>query len=362
LRGRGGGDGPMRVPPDGDKLAPAFGALLKALQSPRTVGEKPAYELVVSNALWPQRGLPLKATFLDPVRKEFGATLEDVDYVKAPDAARKTINDAVAKQTRDRIKDLVPASAITPLTRLILTNAIYFKSNWMDKFYKEGTRSGPFTTADGNKVDGPMMHREGRCGYFENDDLQVLELRYSYADLSMIVLLPRTAEGLAALEKKLSAKQVAEWTAAAKESLVHVTLPRFKFAGRFGLAETLKAMGMPLAFSEDADFGGMTTAGEPLFISDVIHKSFVAVDEESTEAAAATAVILGKANGHGGGPEEKPKVFTADHPFVFLIRHNATGAILFAGRLAAPEGGEEAPKAGDADRSGPDRTPAPLPR
>ena len=337
-----------------DKLAPAFGELLQILNTPRlTYDKKPAYELVVSNALWPQKGYPFKAAYMELVKKDFGATLEEVDYVKAPDAARKTVNDAVAKQTKDKIQDLVPRSAITPYTRLILTNAIYFKSNWKDKFRKEATKDEPFHLSGGKTADVPMMHRQGHYGYFAEDDLQVLVMPYMQRDLSMFVLLPTKADGLGDLEKKLSAAQVAKWVAVASETtaLVQVSFPRFKFAGAFSMGKTLADMGMPDAMSLKANFTGMTESKEPFFISDVIHKSFVAVDEEGTEAAAATAVMM--AGGAMPRPEQ-PKVFKADHPFVFLIRHNGTGAILFAGRLAAPEGGA-APKAAPAGAVAPSK-------
>ena len=356
-----------------DKLPGAFGELLKTLNTPHMASfftgqgseQKPAYELVVSNALWPAKAYPFKPQYVDLVKKDFSATLEEVDYAKAPQDARKTINDAVARQTKDKIKDLVPASLITPVTRLILTNAIYFKSNWSDKFEKEATKDAPFKLEGGKTANCPMMSRQGHYGYFEADDLQLLEMPYLSHDLSMYVVLPKKADGLAELEKKLSAKEFAKWLGQAKSPLVKVTFPRFKFSGSFSLADVLKAMGMADAFSPAAaDFSGMTTA-EKLCISDVIHKSFVAVDEEGTEAAAATAVGM---FGSGAPKPEEPKVFTADHPFLFLIRHNATGAILFAGRLAAPEGGGDAAQAEPSPapkvevKEGPPPLPRPLPR
>lgn len=320
-----------------DKLPAAFGTLLKDLNAPRMTRERrPAYELVVSNALWPAKAYPFRAEYVELVKKEFTATLEELDYASAPEQARRTINDAVASQTNDRIRDLVPPGAITPLTRLVLTNAIYFKSNWASQFTKEATRPAPFHLSAEKKKDVPMMNRQGRYGYAETDDLQCLEMPYVYGDLSLFVLLPRKVDGLADLEKGLSAAKVSGWLEQCRPALVKVAFPRFRFSGGFLLAEKLRAMGMSDAFSPQADFSGMTSA-EKLNISEVIHKSFVAMDEEGTEAAAATAVLM---VGSAAPRPEEPKVFTADHPFVFLIRHNRTGVILFVGRLADPEGGQ----------------------
>jgi serpin B len=323
-------------------IAPPFGEFLKALNTPRMTTvysgdgnsqKKPVYELIVSNALWPQKGYPFKSDFVDVVKKEFGATLQEQDFAKNPDGSRKNINDAIATQTKDKIKDLIPASAITPLTRLVLTNAIYFKSNWADKFEKSATKDAPFRLSADKEATCPMMNRQGRYGYFAGDGLAVLEMAYLSGDLSMFVLLPDKVDGLADLEKQLTAANVNKWLKQCKSETVKVSFPRFKTTGQFALAGTLKAMGMTDAFSDKADFSGMSAA-EKLQISEVIHKSFVAVDEEGTEAAAATAVgVFGAAMQR----PDQPKVFTADHPFVFLIRHNATGAILFAGRLMTPE-------------------------
>jgi len=352
----------MRYSMPPDKLAAALGDLLKLLNTPHlTYERKPAYELVVSNALWPATGYPFKPAYVELVKKDFGASLQELDYAGQAEAARKTINDAIARQTKDKIKDLVPPSAVTDLTRLILTNAIYFKSNWMDKFVKEATAEAPFKLSAEKTANCPMMHRQGHYSYGEAEDLQVLEMPYMYRDLSMILLLPKKVDGLAELEKKLSAKQLAQWLGQGKAAMVKVSLPRFKFSGEFSLGDTLKAMGMTDAFSaQAADFSGMTTA-EKLAISAVIHKSFVAVDEEGTEAAAATAVMM---VGSAAPRPEEVKVFNADHPFVFLIRHNATGAILFAGRLSAPEGGEDAAKASAGAAENPTARPrqAPLPQ
>jgi serpin B len=334
----------LHYPPAKDRLASAFGKFLKVLNTPRMTTtysgpagrekKKRVYELVVSNALWPLKGYRFKPDFVEMVRKEFSASLEEQDFAKDPDGSRKNINDTIATQTKEKIKDLIPHSAITAQTRLVLTNAIYFRSNWEDKFEKNATRDAPFKLSADKNATCRMMSRQGHYGYFEEAGLQVLEMPYMSDDLSMFVLLPRKVDGLAELEKKLTAANVARWLGQGKLALVNVSFPRFKTTGQFSLAQTLKAMGMTDAFTDRADFSGMC-ATEKLQISEVIHKSFVAVDEEGTEAAA-TAVLMMATASAPRAPEE-PKVFTADHPFVFLIRHAGTGAILFAGRVVAPE-------------------------
>ena len=273
-------------------------------------------------------GYAFKPDFTQLLLKTYGAGLNDVDFAQT-EQARKAINDWVSQQTKDKIKDLIPEGVLSDATRLVLTNAIYFKSNWAEKFEKDVTRDGPFKVSADKSVDVPMMHLTHRFRYMENDELQMLEMPYSRNELSMVILLPKKADGLADIEKNLTAANIG------KEAVsVQVTLPKFKITSAFGVGETLKAMGMTDAFdSKKADFSGMTEK-EKLFISAVIHKAFVAVDEEGTEAAAATAVVM-----DAGAPprQEESKVFKADHPFAFMIRHNATGAILFTGRVANPK-------------------------
>ena len=212
--------------------------------------------------------------------------------------------------------------------------AIYFKSSWAAKFDEADTRDVPFKLTSRMSVDVPMMIQQENFGYMENDDLQLLELSFNGYALSMVVLLPKPGREADA-QKSLTSASLDQWLKALKPSLVKVTLPKFKFSGEFMLADTLKAMGMADAFTNGADFSGMTEK-EQLFISQVIHKAFVDVDENGTEAAAATAVTMVAPTAALVRPN--PKVFNADHPFVFLIRHNSTGQILFMGRLANPKG------------------------
>jgi serpin B len=329
-----------------EKLHPAMGSLLKTLNTPATVSEMvpggllgrlvekkaPAYQLSIANALWAHKGYPFRKEFTDLVKADYAARLSELDFARS-DPARKTINDWVAQETKDKIQDLIPAGIVNSDTRLVLTNAIYFKSQWAKQFQKHATKDGDWQLAGGMKASVPLMREQAHYGYMETDDFQALQMPYKAGDLAMLVLLPRKADGLGAVEKTLSAGNLATWTKKLADAEVQVTLPRFKTTSQFSLGDALSAMGMPEAFdASKADFTGMTTA-DALFISAVLHKAFVAVDEEGTEAAAATAVAMALAAVHR--PVE-PKVFKADHPFFFAIRHLKTGAILFAGRVTDP--------------------------
>jgi len=308
----------------GEKL----GALLQSLNAD---GKQGGYELAVANALWGAKAYPFQPAFLARVERDFGGHLSDVDFVGDPEGARKTINDWVAGQTHDKIRDLLPARSVDAYTRLVLTNAIYFKAKWDLPFRKEATQDGDFTLVDGKKVKAPLMHQTKHFRYAEDDSVQVLELPYGHGDLAMQVFLPKSPDGLAAFEKGMTAQRLAALIGQLKSENVNVTLPRFNVHRSYELGPVLQEMGMKLAFDGDqADFSGMTTA-ERVAISKVIHKTFVNVDEDGTEAAAATAVIMMAGSAFRPIP---PKVFTADHPFVFAIVHQKSGAMLFMGRLA----------------------------
>lgn len=292
----------------------------------------PAYALSVANALWGQEGFAFKPTFTGSLKNDFGAPLYRLDF-KQVTVARKTINDWVAKHTKDKIKDIVPVGMPPPDTRLTLANAIYFKANWLEKFNKRATKKAPWYRADGTEGEAELMNRVDSYGYMEDDDVQVAELPYKGRDLSMLVILPKAKQGLVAVEKKLDHERLSTWVGGLRYRRVNLKVPKFKFTTSLDLSRTLSSMGMPLAFNAGkADFSGMT-AEEPLFIGAVLHKAFVAVDEEGTEAAAATVVMM---RAGSMPPSDPPIAFTADHPFIFAIRHKATGAILFMGRIADP--------------------------
>jgi serpin B len=314
-----------------DELHPAFGQLIRDINGD---GKDRKYQLTTANRLWGQKGYDFQADFLKLTQKDYGAGLQEVNFAGAPDAARKTINAWVEEQTKDKIKELLQPGIITGNTRLVLTNAIYFKASWFRPFRKEATAPGKFRLPDGTSVDVPMMHQTESAGYLKGDTFALLDLPYERGDLSMIVLLPKEVGGLPALEKELTAEKLGTWLAKRQPAEVRLTLPKFKMTSEFLLNGALAKLGMKKAFDpKQADFSGMTTRDQ-LFISAVVHKAFVDVHEAGTEAAAATAVVMEKKDAAGGVPEPIP--FTADHPFIFLVRDNRTGSVLFMGRVARP--------------------------
>ncbi len=314
-----------------EKLRPAMADLVEGLNER---GGEGAYEMVVANRLWGQTGYTFLPEFLALSSTYYGAGLEQLDFAGATGAARRTINAWVEEQTRDKIKELLKPPDLTPLTRLVLTNAIYFKGNWMTQFKKSATHDKPFKLTAAESVNVPMMYREHKFPLGRGDGCQVLEMPYVGEDLAMVVILPDETGGLAEIESSLSAKSLGQWLSGLRKSEVQVYLPRFKVEFGVSLKEKLKAMGMPLAFDATrADFSGMTDNPEGLYIGAVIHKAFVDVNEEGTEAAAATAVVM-----EGKGMPEPSPVFRADHPFLFLIRDRRTGSILFIGRVMDPRG------------------------
>lgn len=290
-------------------------------------------ELTIANRLWGEKSWKFANSFLATTRDHYGAELKTLDFRNDPDGSRQTINKWIEDRTRNRIRELLQKPNVKPDTRLILTNAVYFKAPWRSAFEAGMTQPVPFYLATGEQRDTPMMRQVEYAGHGERHGVQVLEKGYEGGTLSMVVLLPEKRDGLADLEKRLDAKMLAELLSSTEGQKVDVWLPRFKFEQRVELAKTFKQMGMALAFSDDADFSGMT-GNRDLKIDDVIHKAFIAVYEEGTEAAAATAVVMAEIT--SAGPRPEPKTFRADHPFLFLIRDQATGTILFMGRLSEP--------------------------
>jgi len=314
-------------------LHEAFGSLLRRLDSPG--GKDP--ELRVANRLFGQDGMPLEKPFTDLTKDRYQADLGVVDFVKATEAARKTINLWVEGKTNAKIKDLLREGSLTSDTRLVLANAIYFKGNWVSKFDKKETKDDPFTLSPGKTKKTPMMHQTLDAPYAETGDAQVLTLPYQSATadhaMSMVIVLPKSVDGLSKIEGAMTGKQLASWAKQGSSSHVVVSMPKFKTTYTSEMGETLKKMGMPAAFDgAKADFSGMTKAAH-LHIDRVVHKAFVDVNEEGTEAAAATAVVMAD---EGAAVPLPPKTFKADHPFLFMIRDDKTGSILFLGRVADP--------------------------
>lgn len=315
-----------------EALHPAFAALQALLDAIQAGGD---VQLSVANALWPHIDYAFLDSFLDLCKVHYGVSLTALDYRSDPEAARQHINAWAEEQTRGKIKDLIPPLIIDTLTRLVLTNAIYFKGNWAGQFDKARTKDAPFTVRPGQQVVVPMMAQKLECGYGEAEGVQVLELPYVGHALSMVVLLPTEVDGLAGLEAQLTPQALAQWTAQMRPTEVLVFLPRFKVEAVFQLDDALKALGIVDAFSDlRANFAGMDGAAW-LVISAVLHKAFVEVNEEGTEAAAATAVVMALRAAARPQP-----IFRADHPFLFLIRENSTGSILFLGRVVDPTAGE----------------------
>jgi serpin B len=315
------------LPPE--QLHPAMGALLARLNAPHA-----GYQLHVANALWVQQGEHFLPQFLEVTRTSYAAGLHTVDFAHGSEAARSTINGWVEKQTADKIRDLMPAGTVTPDTRLVLTNAIYFNGDWKDPFDKTATQNEDFHLSGSGSVKTPLMHRAGGYNFFDGGSFKALEMPYKEGELSMIVLLPNDADGLQALEQSLTPANLHGWTAKLQYARrVILTLPRFTMTQRFELNDVLAALGMKLAFERGkADFSGMT--GEPgLWIGSAIHKAFIDVNEEGTEAAAATGISM---RAGAAMREPPPTVFRADHPFLFLIRENTSGNILFMGRVTDP--------------------------
>jgi len=324
------GEDSAKVPlSDRRTFASVFGEVIKDLNSR---GQKGRYKLAVANALWAQKDYGILAEFLELVKTGFDGKLQEVDFVRASEKARKTINSWVEEKTNEKIKDLIAKGVLDSMTRLVLTNAVYFKGDWASKFKEERTKDAPFTLANGDKIDVPMMNQVEKFGYMETDTFQALGLPYVDDELSMIILLPKKHDGLGELEQSLTLESLSQIIEDIHKREVVVSIPKFKMTSQFSLAGVLKSMGMQDAFSGRADFSGIN-GQKDLYISAVIHKAYVDINEEGTEAAAATAVTIRLTS---VGPAPSP-VFRADHPFLFLIRDNQSGSILFLGRVMNPK-------------------------
>jgi len=307
-----------------DRLHLAYSKLIENLKSAKD------YELSIANALWLQKDYKLLQEFLNIMGKYYKGGFNEVDYIGDPQGARIKINDWVSRETKEKIKDILQPGDITKLTRLVITNAIYFKGKWLTEFDKEFTRDEDFYLINGQKTKVKMMYQENRFNYYENDDLQLLEMPYKGDKVSMVIILPKTGK-FVTVENMMDEKKLQEWLKNAMKTKVKVYIPRFKFTQMFGLSEDLSKMGMEDAFDENkADFSGINGRKNDLYISKVIHKAFVEVNEEGTEAAAATAVILDTK------ALIEELVFKADHPFIFFIRDKEAGSILFMGRVMDP--------------------------
>jgi serpin B len=312
------------------QLHPAFNQLALDLAS-RGHGAQgtngKSFSLNITNALWGQKDYTIQPAFLDLLAENYGAGMNLLDFIKSPEESRLTINNWVSDQTNNRINDLLPQGSIDQNTRFVLTNAIYFDAAWQDPFAKESTHDGTFNLIDGGTVTVPMMSHEGGYSYVKGNGYQAVELPYSGNEIAMDIIMPDAGQ-FTAFESSMTADEVNGIIGSLKNSFITLTMPKFQFDSSFSLNDALSSLGMSVAFTVKADFSGIT--GQPdLFISDVVHKAFVAVDEEGTEAAAASGVVM-------VGAAMPQNSLTVDQPFIFLIRDIQTGTILFLGRVMNP--------------------------
>lgn len=342
----------LHFPPDQDRLHHALAETIQALNA---AGQSGDYQLSIANALWGQEGHVFLPAFVDLAQRDYGAGLFNVDFA-ATAAASARINAWVEKQTQDKIRDLIQPGMLNSQTVLVLTNAIYFKGFWATAFPRKNTKTEPFYMAAGKTVSVPMMHlQDGSFRYIQKDNFWILEMPYKGNSLSMIILLPYEESApqsrpagpvqaqqpaaypnLETVEPSITPGRLQDWLRdldAQPPRKLPVYLPRFKITWEGELSRTLADMGMKDAFSGSADFRGMDGKRD-ICISKVVHKAFVDVNEEGTEAAAASAVIGRMMATRQLTP---PPIFRADHPFVFMIRDNRHAVILFAGRVLNPQ-------------------------
>lgn len=318
------------------ELHPAFNRLGIELQARTEIDTEDddgePFEFSIANSIWAEKTYEFLPSFLETLARNYGAGARLVDYINNPEGARLAINGWVSDETNDRIPELLPQGVINNMTRLVLTNAIYFKASWTEPFPGEATRDGDFHLLSGSTVSTPMMHTFGtrRLEYAEGPGYQAIELPYTGDEVAMLVILPDEG-GFAEFEASFDWERLEQVVSALSGDEVSVALPKFEFSSDVPLKQVLTALGMTTAFEPDvADLSGMDGTRN-LYIQDVLHKAFVAVDEEGTEAAAATAVVVGVTS----APMD-PKAFEADRPFIFVIRDRITGSVLFLGRVVDP--------------------------
>jgi serpin B len=327
----------FELPPE--KLHPAFGQARRSIEVKVEDERKSPWSgspvrLKVANGIWGLEGYEYNSDFLKVLAEHYNTDLKLRDFVGSPEKARREINDWVSKTTEDKIRDLIPPGGINTLTRIVLANAIYFYGSWAEEFWKNSTEEKDFTLLDGEKVKVSMMKVVRHMGYHQGAGYQAVSVPYLGERFSMFVILPEL-ERFGEFENGLDANLISRIQARLKsEKKVELYLPKFGFDSSFSLKEKLVSMGMTNVFAEGADFSGIAS-GEDIFLHDVFHKAFIAVDEKGTEAAAATSIPVAAAYG-GFHIPEKIYLFNADHPFIFLIHDSLTETILFLGRMLDP--------------------------
>ena len=313
-----------------NQLTVSYGQLQSQLNNEQ---QKQAFELNIANGLWAQKDHSFLPAYLTAAREAYGANVKQADFRTEAEAVRAEINDWVSDQTKGKISNLIAPGLLAPATRLVLVNAIYFKGHWANEFKTSNTIKSPFSITLNQTVEVSMMNLTANFKYTEVDGLSCLELPYVGNDLAMVILLPGEMDGLKTLEEQFNVTSLDRWLGQTRNQKVQVFLPKFKLSGQISLAKNLTEMGITDAFSPKADFSGMDGERD-LYISAVVHKAFVEVNEEGTEAAAATGVVM-RSNAIMR-PQPTP-VFRADHPFIFLIRDTRSGSILFLGRIMNPK-------------------------
>lgn len=308
---------------DQETLHAAFSTLSKHLQDLEKGGD---IALKIANALWIQESLELLEEFLKLNKQYYESRLFRVNFETALAEARIKINEWVAEKTYEKIQELLQREDLDSLTRLVLTNAIYFKGNWQSPFDEKQTREESFWVTPSKAVMISMMYQKGSFLSTEDDVVQIVALPYVGENLAMLILLPFEMDGLPEVEKRLNAENIEAWLSKLQPQNLMIGLPKFMFSSRFDLKQTLRTMGMTEAFSGKAEFSGITLKGH-LQIAKVIHEAFIEVNEKGTEATAATSVVLGRS---------MPRPFKVDHPFLFLIQDRSQGSILFVGRVVDP--------------------------
>jgi serpin B len=304
-------------------LHPAFHGLDADLT--RQISDTEGVQVTIANALWGQDPYPFLTEFLDLIETSYGAPMQRTDFAGAPEQARTDINDWVSEKTEELIPELMAPGSITPDTRLVLANAIHFLGKWKSPFDEDLTQDAPFHRLGGTEVWVPMMSIEDRFRYTEESDCQAIELLYTGDRLSMVVLFP-AEDTFQTFEAALTLERLNQMLTQMSAQELQLVMPEFELSREFSLAGVLAALGMPDAFSSAADFSGMDGMRN-LFIDDVVHKAYVSVDEEGTEAAGATGVVMRLS---------VPRTVRVDRPFLFLIRDIETGTILFLGRVMDP--------------------------
>lgn len=310
-------------------LHPSFQNLESHLNDIQNSG---GMKLSIANSLWPEHNYKFLNAYLGLLKEYYSASVIPLDYKSKRDESREAINAWVEGKTQGKIKDLIETGMLDELTRLVLVNAIYFKGRWEHQFEAKDTKNAPYYVSPGKTINHPMMSQVNKFGYAKIGPGHLLEIPYAGGDLSMLVLLPHNKDGLGVLERSLSIQSLSDWKRKIKKERVQVYLPKFEIEQGLRMGQTLRSLGMVDAFDPKmADFSGMDGKGNDLFIGVVIHRVFVKVDEEGSEAAASTAVAMKRS----AIPVTNP-VFRADHPFIFLIQENKTGSILFMGRVQNP--------------------------